>query len=344
MKRFLFVLAACGGSAPPVAGPTAKPPAPAAAPVDVAWDQLTGPVKDIDVVATDATLVPKVKELLAGNVGKDLDRTRLREATSKVFALPGVGDVTVRGTQRADGITLTIEITAQPTVHAITASPGVTLPSQVVAANGLPLDPVLLDTITRELREQYLAKGYVDATARWTTKPVGSQVDVAIDVVPGTATVIQKIDFKGNAHAKTAELEKAIAGDVAVGAPWNDQHVEHAQQDLMAFYYDRGYVNVAVTRPVASAAVTFDIKEGDQFRVGKLSIKDAKPADEKKWLAALGVKKGDVFSRTAMTAGMQKLKDATAAVDIDPVTNIDTTKKTIDVVFEIQKSVSPSSK
>jgi outer membrane protein insertion porin family len=112
----------------------------------------------------------------------------------------------------------------------------------------------------------------------------------------------------------------------------------------MAFYYDRGYVNVAVTPPVTSATVTFDIKEGDQFRVGKLSIKDAKPADAKKWLAALGVKKGDVFSRSAMTAGMQKLKDATAAVDIDPITNIDTAKKTIDVVFEIQKSVSPSSK
>jgi outer membrane protein insertion porin family len=203
---------------------------------------------------------------------------------------------------------------------------------------------VLLDTITRELRDQYLAKGYVDATARWTTKPAGSQVDVTIDLVPGTATVIQKIAFEGNAHAKTAELEKVIAGDIAVGAPWSDPHVEHAQQDLMAFYYDRGYVNVAVTPPVTSATVAFDIKEGDQFRVGKLSIKDAKPADEKKWLAALGVKKGDVFSRSAMTTGMQKLKDATGAVDIDPITNIDAAKKTIDVVFQIQKSVSPSSK
>jgi len=344
MKRFLFVLAACGGSAPPVAGPTAKPPAPAAAPVDVAWDQLTGPVKDVTVVASDATLVPKVKELLAGEVGKDLDRTRLREATTRVFALPGVGDVMVRGSQQPDGITLIIEITAQPTVHAITASPGVTLPSQAAAANGQPLDPVLLDTITRELRDQYLAKGYVDATARWSTKPAGSQVDVTIAVAAGTATVIQKIEFKGNAHVKTAELEKAIAGDVAVGSPWSDEHVERAQQQLMAFYYDRGYINVAVPPPAVSATVTFDIKEGDQFRVGKLSIKDAKPADEKKWLAAVGVKKGDVFSRSAMTTGMQKLKDATAAVDINPVTNIDTAKKTIDVVFEIQKSVSPSSK
>ena len=63
----------------------------------------------------------------------------------------------------------------------------------------------------------------------------------------------------------------------------------------MAYYYDRGYINVAVTLPAPSATATFEIKEGDQFRVGKLSIKDASPADQKKWLALLGVKKGDVF-------------------------------------------------
>ena len=68
--------------------------------------QLAGPVKDVAVTASDATLVPKVKDLLAGAIGKDLDRTRLREATTKAFALPGVADVLVRGTQRSDGITL----------------------------------------------------------------------------------------------------------------------------------------------------------------------------------------------------------------------------------------------
>lgn len=336
------MLAACGGSAPPVAAPVEKPPA--AAPVDVAWDQLTGQVKDVAVAADDASLVPKVKELLAGELGKDLDRARLREAMTNVFALPGVGDVMVRGTQRADGITLDIDITAQPTVHAITASPGITLPAQGAAESGRPLDPVLLEAVTRELREQYLAKGYVDATARWTTRPAGDQVDVSIDVVPGSATVIEKVDFEGNAHARTADLAKAIAGELAPGQPWSDTHVARAQQLVMAFYYDRGYVNVAVTPPLPSAIPIFHIKEGDQFHIGKLSIKDASPADQKKWLAALGVKQGDVFSRSAMTAGLQKLKTATAASDIAPVTNIDPAKKTIDVVFELQKSVSPSSK
>jgi outer membrane protein assembly factor BamA len=339
IKRLLLVLAACGGSAPPPVVATIPQAGSAAAPIDVAWDQLTGKIVDVSVKASDATLVPKIKDLVAGELGKDLDRTRLREEINQAYALPGVADVLVRGTQRADGIAVELEVTAQPTVHAITAEPkDVALPGQIAAANGLPLDPALLDSVTRALRDQYLANGYTSATARWTTRPAGNQVDVTIAVTPGTATVIQKVEFTGNAHAKTAELEKTIALDVAPGMPWNDQRVARASLLISGYYFDRGYVNVQVTTPQPAATAAFAITEGDQFRVGKLSIKDAKPADEAKLLKLLGVKKGDIFSRSAMTLGMQKLQDATKSTNITPITNIDAAKKTIDVVFDIPKS------
>lgn len=337
MKRLLFVLAACGSATPAVQAPAPAPGAPAG-PVDVAWDQLVGPIKEVNVTAADATLVPKAKAVVAGEVGKQLDRTQLREVTSKLFALPGVSDVLVRGIQQPDGITLAIELTQQPTVHAITASPGVALPGQVAAANGLPLDPVLLDSIARELRAKYLANGYVDAQVRWSTKPVGNQVDVSIDVAPGTAIIVDKVDFKGNAHAKSDELAKAIVADIGKGTPFTSEHLEKAKLELTAYYFDRGYVNVQVAAPAPAPTIVFDIKEGDQFRLGKLSIKDAKPADEKKWLALIGVKKGDIFSRSAMTTGMKKLQDATKAADITPLTKVDADKKTIDVEFELAKS------
>jgi outer membrane protein assembly factor BamA len=130
--------------------------------------------------------------------------------------------------------------------------------------------------------------------------------------------------------------------DLAPG-PWNQERVDHATVQLNSYYYDHGYVNVTVEPPAPSATPRFTIKEGDQYRIGALSIKDAKPADEKKYLAVLGVKKGDVFSRAAMTAGVQKLQQATNA-QVEPETKIDDKKKTIDIVFSLQKSVSPTSK
>ena len=345
MKRLLLLLAACGGAAPDAKKPAPPPAKPASGPVDVAWDKLEGPVKEVTVKAADATLAPKIQTLLAGQIGKPLDRGALRDQVSQVFAMQGVGDVLVRGIQRDDGITLELEITPQPAVHALTATQAdgtaVPLPGQLAAAIGLPLDPVLLDTVAGQLRDHFVGDGYPDAAARWTTKPVGSQVDVALVVTPGTRVVIDHVDLAGNAHAKAADLLKAM--DLPAG-PWNQARVERAALQIDAYYYDHGFVNVSVDTPVPSAAPKFTIKEGDQFKIGKLSIKDASPADEKKWLALLGVKKGDVFSRAAMTAGMQKLQDATKAADITPVTKLDPAKKTIDVSFEIQKSVNPSSK
>jgi len=153
--------------------------------------------------------------------------------------------------------------------------------------------------------------------------------------------VIDHVELAGNAHAKSADLAKVM--DLPPG-PWNEARVARATLQINAYYYDHGYVNVSVEQPAPSAAPKFVIKEGDQFHIGKLAIKDTPPAEEKKLLAALGVKKGDVFSRAAMTAGMQKLQDATKAADITPVTTLDAAKKTIDITFELQKSVSPSSK
>jgi outer membrane protein assembly factor BamA len=345
MRRLLLLLAACGGAASEAKQPAPPPAKPVAVPVDVSWDKLEGPIKEITVQAADATLAPKIQTLLAGQIGKPLDRGALRDHVSQVFVLQGVGDVVVRGIQRDDGITLELDITPQPTVHALAATQSdgtaVPLPGQLAAAIGLPLDPVLLDTVAGQLRDHFVSDGYPDAQTRWTTKPVGSQVDVGLIVTPGTRVVIDHVDLVGNAHAKVADLLKVM--DLPAG-PWNQARVERASLQIDAYYYDHGYVNVSVETPAPSATPKFTIKEGDQFKLGKLSIKDASPADEKKWLALLGVKKGDVFSRAAMTDGMQKLKDATKAEDITPETKLDSAKKTIDVVFVIQKSVSPSSK
>jgi outer membrane protein assembly factor BamA len=337
----LVLLAACGGAATPVTAPSK--PAPKAAPADVAWDALEGSVREVTVNAADATLVAKIQPLVAGVVGKPLDRAALRDATSQAFELPGVGNIVVRGVQRDDGIRLELDVTPQPAVHAVREDlldPGVHLPGHVETATGRPLDPARLDAQAAQLREQLVVDGYADASVRWTTKPVGNQVDVVVTVTPGPRIVIDHVVLAGNAHAKAADLLKAM--DLPPG-PWNQERVDRATLNLNSYYYDHGYVNVAVEAPAPSATPTFTIQEGDQFRIGKLSIKDAKPADEKKWLALLGVKKGDVFSRAAMTAGVQKLQDATKS-EVEPETKLDDKKKTIDIVFALQKSVSPTSK
>jgi outer membrane protein insertion porin family len=349
MKRLVMILlAACGTPRPPPVEPAKPPPPPP--PAVVEWTKLVGPIKAVEVVTPDATIAPKAKEVLAGAVGKALDRRELRKVLTTVLALPGVSDVSAEGKQLADGIQIIVDIVPQPTLHALAAravgGPDLPLPGQLTAAIGLPINPELLDALGAQLRVQFLTKGYTDATVEWKQTPAGTgAVDVAVEITPGKASIITTVDFKGNAHMKKADLVKAIGDGFAPNSPWSIDTVDRGQIQLASYYYDHGYINVAVEEPKPSggpAPAIYAITEGDQYRVGKLEVSGASAADSKKFLGLLHVKKGEIFNRTAITTGIGKITSALHAnggtAYVTPITNVDTKKKVIDIKLEVATS------
>jgi outer membrane protein insertion porin family len=338
-----LALAACGGTPKVVDTPILdKKPEPPAGPVE--WTALVGPVKAIDVVAQDATLGARIKELLAAEVGKPIDRRRLRGELAQVLALKGVADVTASGKQLDEGVAIVIDVIAQPALHSLvaheTSGQTIPLPGQLAAAMGLPVDPGLIDALVDQLRTQYLAKGFTDVDVGWKqSEALANEVDVTVEVTPGKASTITTVEFKGNAHAKKPELVKAIGDGVAANAPWNTDQVERATLLITAFYYDHGFVNVAVETPKptgTAAPIVFAITEGDQYRIGKIEVTGVSADDAKKYLALAGAKKGDVFSRTALTTGITKIQDA-SKMQVLPLTTVDAKKKTIDLKLEVSK-------
>jgi outer membrane protein assembly factor BamA len=343
----LVALASCGGPAPiePPITPEKKPEAPSV----VEWTKLVGPIKAVDVTTSDATLVAKVKDALAGVIGKPIDRHELRAALSVAIALPGVSEVSAHATQLADGVQLVLDVTPQPTLHALAArevgGADLPLPGLLTSAIGLPVNPLLLDQLGSQLQELYLSKGFTEASVDWKQTVVSKgAVDVAVEVTPGKASTITAIDFKGNAHAKKAELLKAIGDALAPNTPWNTDVITRGSLLVTNYYYNHGYINVAVEEPEPPgqpSPVVYTITEGDQFRVGKLELIGASPADTKKYIALLNIKQGEVFNRTAITDGIAKLNDALKASAPDaivmPTTNVDPKKKVIDLKFEISK-------
>ncbi|HEX4451051.1 MAG TPA: POTRA domain-containing protein [Kofleriaceae bacterium] len=342
---FAGVVAACGGSQPvePTI-PVQKKPEP---PPVIEWSKLVGPIKTVDVATPDATLVAKVKETFAPVIGKPLDRSTLRDSLTIATTLAGVADISARATQLADGIAVTLDVTPQPPLHALAArevgGKDLPLPGQLSSAIGLPVDPSLLDALGNQLVETYLSNGYADASVAWKQTQAGSAgVDVAVEVTPGKASIISSIDFQGNSHAKKADLAKLLTDTFPANAPWTIDRVMRGQFLVTSYYYDHGFVNVAVEQPKpagTTAPLIYTIIEGDQFRVGKLEFTD-KPAESKKYLGMLGIKPGDIFNRSAVSAGIEKLNASLKAEDraFVPITNIDTKKKVIDLKFELQKS------
>jgi len=284
-----------------------------------------------------------VKNLLAGDIGKPLDRGQLRDELGSVYADGGVRDIVITGVQEPDGVSLTVTLVQQPKVHAFSAvdSTGapIALPPSARVVTGMRLDPNLLDSFATALRDDYLNRGFADVQVNWNLTPAGTDaVDVKLELVPGTASIIDKRDYKGNAHAPAKELDAAIGATVVPGSPWRDDEVERAMLLIQAYYYDHGFVNVRVappTRPQGRAPLVFDITEGDLFHLGTIEVTGVDAATAKKYRAQVKLKTGDVFKRSAIAEAMEKLRTATQA-DVLPLTELDVAKKTIAIKFEVQ--------
>lgn len=342
MKRLLFLLlAACGGadhSQHPQL-PEDKP-AETAPPTDVTWRELDGAVKKITVKSDDQTQVAAIDQLLADLVGKPLDRQKLRGELAQIVGSRGVADASIEGIQLADGVELVVTVRPQPALHAITAHEAggaeIPLPGALATATGMPLDPQLLQKVVAEIRDGYLAKGYVDVQVTWKQAEVATKaVDVAIEATPGKASTITGVAFKGNKKLAAKDLEKQAA--IAKGSPFSTDAIDRAVLALQTFYFDRGFINVLITAPKPSGGpgvATFEIAEGDQYRVGKLSVSGT--GDDKKNLALVAVKAGDVFSRSKIQAGIEKLQQ-TLQKSVEPVSSIDPAKKTIDLELKVSK-------
>jgi outer membrane protein insertion porin family len=344
MKYLLLLLAACGGPPTTVEMPTLPAgSATTAPPTEVAWSELDGNIKTVTVKSDDPTQVASVKQLLAAEIGKPLDRRRLRGELSQIVGSKGIADATASAIQLADGVELVIAVKPQPALHALTAHEvgGADIPllGQLATATGLPLDPALLDRVVNGLRIDYLAKGFTGVSATWKqTDTAGHQVDVAIEVTPGKPSTVTSVAMKGNKKIKQADLVKVVT--IAPSSPFTSKAVDDAVDALVKYYQDHGFINITVTPPAPTggpAVATFAITEGDQFRLGKLEVTGVPPEDAKKYVAMLAMKKGDVFSRSAIQKGIEKIQ-AAVAKEVDPITHLDIVKKTIDLELAVPKS------
>ena len=330
---------ASSGSAAAAAAPAMTP---------ATWDQLRGPIRAVEIAAADAALRARLQPLFAGEVGQRLERVRLRKALAAAMAAGGVADVSARGVQLAGGIKLIVDIIPQPKIRRVSArDPG----GKSILLTGLSgaifgqLDPARMDAEVARLRESYHARGYLRAEAMWSSTLVDQgEVDIVIEIAAGEPVTIGSIDFKGSKGVPVAELRKAIEKTLVAGDPVVADRLERARLELEAHYWERGYANIAVHAPkvpeAGRADLVFWIQEGRKFKIGTVKVTGVPDPDAARYLKLFAVKQGDVFKRSAIVDGRQRVADAAVAAgnpaaNVLPLTKVDLDKQTIDLTLEV---------
>ena len=180
---------------------------------------------------------------------------------------------------------------------------------------------------TAEADANAIAAAYAEAgrlSARVTPRLIeraNGRVDLAFEIEEGAVVEVERISFVGNRTFSERRLRGALA-TVQAGRlstlfradNYNEARVARDRQALQDFYLSRGFVDVQVlsgvtelTRERDGAYVTFTIREGQQYRIGRVSVvSEIGGIDAAPYQAALTDRTGMLFTPTMVESLIQQ--------------------------------------
>jgi outer membrane protein insertion porin family len=294
-----------------------------------------------------------IETALGFQAGAVLTEKVLREALESIHRTQIVDDATAYARKLGPGVILTFRLHERPRVKKVVVEGNSTVnidvqqaPERTALHPGEHYDPAYAFERAHVLREAYLTAGYEDATVTPETKPAGDGlIDVHMVIHEGIRSRIGAVTTKGATPALEAGLLKASG--LVRGEPIAPEVLSDAPVRMSAFYYESGHITAKVnvergTRAAdGSVPLTIDVTEGPVFKVGKIQLakSDLDAAATHRLLASLRTKSGDVFRRSVVAADIEAVKHAFSdrgrIVDVQPATDVNPTKHTIDIAFEI---------
>lgn len=217
------------------------------------------------------------------------------------------------------------------------------------------LDPGKVRTGIDEAKKLYEKKGYLDATITYKTEPApDDEVVLQYDIDEGKVVRITSLNLEGAQAFTPAQLKGVMQTQeewflsFLTGRGNLDNEVLKADTErLTAYYYDNGYIDVKISDPVVERKekglqVTIKIDEGEQYKVGTVTITGDMLPDQERARGALALESGDVFRTSKLREDINTLTEVYgdegyAFVNITPDTRVNPEDKTVDVSYKASK-------
>ncbi len=224
-------------------------------------------------------------------------------------------------------------------------------------AKGRPLDKAALNRIEQEIKQQYLANGNYSADVSTKTEKLArNRVGLKINIKEGAVAKIKRVNISGNKAYPEATLRKLLESGSKSKLSLFSQRDKYAKEKLVgdidkltSFYRDRGYLNfevissqVSLSKDKKAVVLNINIREGDQYRVGKVKIAGNSGLSQKEAAKLVTLKEGQVFSQTQLSKMRKNIKErlgkdgfAFSRIGISP--QIDNVNKRVNLVFNTDK-------
>ena len=217
------------------------------------------------------------------------------------------------------------------------------------------LDRTKISEGVEKVRKLFNDQGYVNASVDFAVSvEANNQAVVTLDIVEGNRLLIKRVTFDGNKAFSSGDLR----GLIGTKEEWIFSFLTNRgvlDRDMLTndvailsnHYNDHGYVDHKVDDPVLirgrdGLEVIFRIKEGPQYRVGKVEIGGELIEDGRKMLKSVKLTTGQIFRGSRLREDITTVSEmysnkGFAFVQVDPVTKINPGDKNVDVALVITK-------
>jgi outer membrane protein insertion porin family len=218
----------------------------------------------------------------------------------------------------------------------------------------LNLDKVKEDS--EQIRKLYFSKGYYGVKVEYKVDYLETnEAVIAFTISEGSKGHIQKIVIKGNKKIKSSQLKKIMATKqrnifsiLTKTGTLDEDVLKNDLQLLNAYYIDQGYLEAKISEPKIDLSnpkkirIEIEIKEGPQYRVGNIDFKGDLLTTKEDLFKVLKLKRGAVFSNTAMRRDINALTEkfanrGYAYVEINPETSSDSKNLLVHLTYDIEK-------
>jgi outer membrane protein insertion porin family len=218
--------------------------------------------------------------------------------------------------------------------------------------------PAVAEQDAAAIAEAYRVSGRLTATVNPVIIRRGdNRVDLVFEVTEGRVVETQRIAFVGNREYSDRRLRRVLESTQAglfAAIIRSDTFIEDRialdRQLLTDFYQDRGYVDfqvLSVTPELARARdayfVTFNIREGQSFRFGDISVVSEIPGlDAGEYAATMRIREGVTYSPRLVDNTITRMENLATQqgerfVRIEPRITRNDASLTLDVVFAITR-------
>jgi outer membrane protein insertion porin family len=297
---------------------------------------------------------------IKNRAGDQYNQAQLRDDLKSIFKMGYFNDVQITVEDGEEGKNVTFVVKEKEVIASVTIAGEKNLDTDdikeviTVTANTI-VNPQEVMTSAENIRKLYKEKGYYDTEV--TTKltyPEKDRVNILFDIKEGDKIYVKEIIIHGNNTFDNDEIEKILSTSTKTIFSWfTDSGLlkrDILNQDasrIGAFYQNHGFIDALVGDPAVEKKgewlyVTFNITEGERYKVGVIDITGDLILDKSELLQMTTIGEEKYFNRQALRDDVLKLSDYYASkgyafAEVDPQVTKNSEEKRIDIAIHISK-------